>query len=205
MHHIEVSHQGARLVLEFEDDVYQPGNLTGILADIMDIKSGDRVADVGCGTGYLAIVAALLGAAEVVGIDPEPNAIHWTAHNAQLNSVPNVSVLLGGALDPVEHLRFDVILTLPPQMPFPTNFNPWRWGGTDGTDVILRIIDQARTTLHRGGRAGVRSGRARKALTRAHGLSPWSRGCRGRTGVHEGARALLPYLVLPRGAGGLSP
>ena len=145
---IHAVHQGVEITLEFDEDVYQPGSLTETLADLMEINPGDRVADVGCGTGYLGITAALLGAEEVICIDPEPNAIRWTNHNAGLNKVHNVTTYLGKELDPVEHLPLDVIVTLPPQMPFSSNFNPWRYGGRDGSDVIIKIIRQAARVLN---------------------------------------------------------
>jgi release factor glutamine methyltransferase len=147
LHHVRTAHHSVPMDLEFEDDVYQPGSLTEIMADVMEVRPGDRVVDVGCGTGYLGIMASLLGARQVFCTDPEPNAVRWTLHNARLNRVTNVTALQGNALDPVEELRVDLIVTLPPQMPFPTNFNPWRHGGTDGTEVILKIIAQASRML----------------------------------------------------------
>jgi methylase of polypeptide subunit release factors len=147
LHRLQAVHQGVPIRIEYEYDVYQPGSLTGILADIMEVSPGDRVVDVGCGTGYLGIMASLLGASEVICIDPEPNAIRWANHNAGLNGVRNLKAYQGKELDPVEHLQVDLIVTLPPQMPFPTNFNPWRHGGKDGTDVIGKIIAQASRML----------------------------------------------------------
>ncbi len=148
MHRLEAVHQGVPIKIEYEEDVYQPGSLTEILADLMEVTPGDRVVDVGCGTGYLGIMAALLGAGEVICIDPEPNAVKWTEHNARLNGIRNLKVYQGKELDPVAHLQMDMIVTLPPQMPFPTDFNPWRYGGKDGTDVIGKIITQASRMLH---------------------------------------------------------
>ena len=43
--------------------------------------------------------------------------------------------------------KVDLIVSLPPQMPFSTEFNPWRHGGPDGTDVMAKIIRQARNIL----------------------------------------------------------
>lgn len=145
--HISAIHQGVSINIEYDEHVYKPGSLTSTLCDIMEVKQGDRVIDVGCGTGYIAIVASLLGASKVICIDPVPEALRWTQHNARLNNVSKLTVNLGGALDPVTYEKADLILTLPPQMPFPTNFNPWRYGGPDGTDVIMKIIRQARSIL----------------------------------------------------------
>ena len=151
LHQICATHHSVPITLEFDDDVYRPGSLTEIMADVMEVRPGDIAVDVGCGTGYLGIMAALLGAHHVFCTDTEPNAVKWTLHNARLNGVANITVLQGGALDPVEHVRADLIVTLPPQMPYPTDFNPWRHGGTDGTDVILKIIAQARRILEKEG------------------------------------------------------
>ncbi len=46
-----------------------------------------RVLDVGCGSGILAIAAALLGAGELVGVDSDPIAVEATLANARRNRV----------------------------------------------------------------------------------------------------------------------
>ncbi|MFP5309967.1 MAG: 50S ribosomal protein L11 methyltransferase [Actinomycetes bacterium] len=49
--------------------------------------AGARVLDVGCGTGVLAIGAALAGAATVVAVDVDPDAVEVTLENAARNGV----------------------------------------------------------------------------------------------------------------------
>ena len=51
------------------------------------LLAGARVLDVGCGSGILAIAAAKLGAAEVLGVDTDPIAIEATDANAARNRV----------------------------------------------------------------------------------------------------------------------
>lgn len=49
--------------------------------------AGTRVIDFGCGSGILAIAAAKLGAAEVLAIDIDPQALLATHDNAERNGV----------------------------------------------------------------------------------------------------------------------
>jgi ribosomal protein L11 methyltransferase len=51
------------------------------------IREGDRVLDVGSGSGILAIAAARLGAAEVVAVEYDPDANLNARENLELNSV----------------------------------------------------------------------------------------------------------------------
>lgn len=54
---------------------------------------GKRVIDYGCGSGILAIAAALLGAASVIGVDNDPQALIATQDNAQRNGVAILTYL----------------------------------------------------------------------------------------------------------------
>ena len=49
--------------------------------------AGKRVIDYGCGSGILAIAAAKLGAAEVLAVDIDPQALLATHENAERNGV----------------------------------------------------------------------------------------------------------------------
>lgn len=54
--------------------------------DQSDVK-GKVVIDYGCGSGILAIAAALLGAKKVIGVDTDPQALEATQANAERNGV----------------------------------------------------------------------------------------------------------------------
>ena len=51
------------------------------------VKDGDRVADIGSGSGILSAAAALLGAKKVIAVDIDPNAVSATRECAELNGV----------------------------------------------------------------------------------------------------------------------
>ena len=77
-----------------------------------DLRPGDNVLDLGCGSGILAIAAARLGAGRVLALDTDPLAVELARLNVQRNAVDGlVKVELGsfpadGAerIDPVELL-----------------------------------------------------------------------------------------------------
>jgi ribosomal protein L11 methyltransferase len=52
-----------------------------------ELRPGATVLDYGCGSGVLAITAAKLGAARVVGVDVDPQALGASAANAAANGV----------------------------------------------------------------------------------------------------------------------
>jgi ribosomal protein L11 methyltransferase len=60
--------------------------LTAFVADQL-VDTGDRVLDVGCGSGVLSIVAARCGASRVVAIDIAEEAREATIENAARNGV----------------------------------------------------------------------------------------------------------------------
>lgn len=78
------------------------------LSDLLAVRPGARVLDVGTGSGLLAIAAAKLGAAHVAGNDNDPVAVKVAAENAAANGV---SVALTGADVPrVPGGPFDVVV-----------------------------------------------------------------------------------------------
>lgn len=86
--------------LDHDDDVVvwlDPGRSFGsgshpstrlVLAILEErLPGGARVLDVGCGSGVLAVTACLLGAAEVVALDLDADAVSTTRANAARNAV----------------------------------------------------------------------------------------------------------------------
>ncbi|TAE22111.1 MAG: 50S ribosomal protein L11 methyltransferase [Cytophagales bacterium] len=71
---------------------------------------GKGVLDVGSGTGILAILAAQMGAADVLAFDIEEWAVENAQENAELNHCPQIRVFQGTIdnVDPAS--RFDIVL-----------------------------------------------------------------------------------------------
>ncbi|MEX2012096.1 MAG: 50S ribosomal protein L11 methyltransferase, partial [Chloroflexota bacterium] len=91
-------HPTTRLCLALVEDLADRGLLAGA-----------RVLDVGCGSGILAIAAARLGAASVLGVDPDPIAIESTTANARRNRLVRRIRARQGSI-PSGSRPFDVVL-----------------------------------------------------------------------------------------------
>ena len=106
-------HPTTRLCLAATEDVAERGAMAGA-----------RVLDVGCGSGILAIAAAKLGAADVLGVDIDPIAIDATLANAATNGLSGVIRARPGSLPSGEpshdivlaNLIASVLIALAPQL-----------------------------------------------------------------------------------------
>jgi len=85
---------------------------TFLVAQLMldiDFK-GKNVLDMGSGTGIFAIMAAKMGAAEILAIDNDDWAYNNAIENLERNAVKSANVLLGDASTLNEDLQFDIII-----------------------------------------------------------------------------------------------
>ena len=73
------------------------------------IHGGERVLDVGCGSGVLGLCALRLGAAHVVAVDIKPEAVEATRRNARLNGVQHQLDARLGPLGEIEG-TFDIVV-----------------------------------------------------------------------------------------------
>lgn len=138
---------GERYFVSLHDDVYRPGDDTLLLATAVhgEVRRGDRFLEVGCGAGYIGLVAARAGA-DVVCTDANPHAVALARHNARQNGLALEAVgadLLAGLSGP-----FDVVAFNPPYLPTaPDDYVPGPLnlafdGGADGNAVVLRFAAQ---------------------------------------------------------------
>lgn len=68
------------------------------------VKSGDKMLDLGCGSGILSIISILLGADAAVAVDIDPNAVDTAYQNAARNGVTRdkYKVMAGNVISDAE-------------------------------------------------------------------------------------------------------
>jgi len=84
-----------------------------ILAKYMSVNDNDTVLDLGCGTGFIGLVASRLTKNEVVLTDINKRAVEIARKNT--SGVKNIIVLQGDMYGPVKSKKFNVILVNLPQ------------------------------------------------------------------------------------------
>lgn len=85
---------------------------TRLVIGLLDkyIKKGDRVLDVGCGSGILSIAAAKLGAEACRAYDIDPVAVRVTAENIKDNSVLSVECGVSDLLSDVDRtMKYNIV------------------------------------------------------------------------------------------------
>jgi release factor glutamine methyltransferase len=131
-----------------ETDVYQPAEDSRLLleAAIEDVESGDRVLDLGTGSGYVGTRIVEETDARVIGSDINPIA----CRRARERGLP---VVQGNLVDHFRAHTFDVVVFNPPYLP--ANEMAQRndlmeialTGGDDGRAVIEPFIDSVPRVL----------------------------------------------------------
>lgn len=84
---------------------------TQLCATVVEERAapGVSVLDLGTGTGILAMIAAKLGAAPVLGVDNDPDAIQAAQRNVNANGLTDQITLRLGSLDQVDD-AYDIVL-----------------------------------------------------------------------------------------------
>lgn len=110
--------------------------------DTVDL-TGKYVIDYGCGSGILAIAAALLGAEKVIAVDTDPQALEATRENAKRNGVDIEAYLPGECPDEPCDLLLANILAGPLQTLAPRFANLCK----PAADIVLSGILQTQADV----------------------------------------------------------
>lgn len=120
--------------------------------------SGKRIAEIGTGSGIIALAAARAGAASVLAADINPNAALCAAENARANGFGDrVTALCCDLLAAVSpQPQFDVILSSPPKHPGAArDLADAGWHAGPNYSGIAALFDQCRERLKPDGRVYV--------------------------------------------------
>jgi release factor glutamine methyltransferase len=133
------------------ESVYPPREDTYLLIECVEPVAGQRVLEMGCGSGLLSLHCAKMGAS-VVAVDINQKAVDCTRANLERNHLRakvDRSDLFSNVVD-----RFDLILFNPPYLVGDEEGDLERsWaGGKDGVQILERFLREAPDRLDPGGR-----------------------------------------------------
>ncbi|HLV91380.1 MAG: 50S ribosomal protein L11 methyltransferase [Acidimicrobiales bacterium] len=145
--------------LQVGPDTFRPTTISALMAEAMEVKPGDTVIDVGCGSGILSIIAAKLGAGRVFGVDAAAGTVEVATANARAQGVEDrIEFFQGDVVQPIpDDVEADLILGdisgIPDEIAsvsgwFPSGLS----GGPTGAELPLRMIEEVRRVLRKGGR-----------------------------------------------------
>ena len=174
--------------LEVSPATFRPSTVSVLLAASLEVEEDAVVVDVGCGSGVLAIVAAKLGAKRVYGTDAAKDTVEVASANAEAQGVGDVTTFFKGDMfEPLPgDLEADVVIGDVSGIPdefakasgwFPSGLS----GGPSGAELPMRMLQEAKSLLKRGGKLFLPTGslqdeesimkRARSVFNSIHQLS----------------------------------
>jgi release factor glutamine methyltransferase len=137
--------------IEVDDDVYPPSEDSELLVQSLDVRPGERILEIGSGSGIVAIHCAVNGCL-VTAVDVNPKAVTCTKNNAKRNGMM-IDARLSDLYGNVEGC-FDTIVFNLPYLPVSEDGDlakAWS-GGPDGLGPLPELLSGAPSHLNANGR-----------------------------------------------------
>ena len=137
-----------------DPEVYPPSEDSILFIESLEVSEGERVLEIGCGSGVVSIHCARNGC-EVTSGDINPRAVELTRRNAELNGV-DIDVRETDVYSNIDG-RFDTILFNLPYLPVDEDgllAKSWS-GGPDGLGPLPELLEGAPEHLNPNGRVVV--------------------------------------------------
>ncbi len=137
-----------------DPDVYPPSEDSQLLIESLKVRDGERILEIGCGSGVVSIHCARNGCLVTSG-DINPKAVELTRKNAADNGV-DINVVETDVYSDISG-RFDTILFNLPYLPVDEEgllAKSWS-GGPDGLGPLPELLEGAPEHLLEGGRVVV--------------------------------------------------
>lgn len=97
----------------FDDPARDKWQMPDRIVAALELRPGDVVADIGAGTGYLAVrIARHLKGGTVLAVDIEPSMVRHLAERAKANGIANLRAVVGSETSPNLPEPADVVVLL---------------------------------------------------------------------------------------------
>lgn len=132
--------------IDDREDVYSPAEDSILLIESLDIDDGERVLEIGCGSGVVAIHCAKNGA-DVTAVDINPSAVELTRKNAAANGA-YMDIRLSDLYEDIDSYYDTIVFNLPYLPVNDEGMLEKAWsGGDDGIGPLPKLLNEVRGRL----------------------------------------------------------
>lgn len=160
------------LDIDERDDVYPPSEDSIFLIEALDVTKGEKILEVGCGSGVVSIHCAKNGC-DVTSVDINPSAVELTSSNFDKNGLKG-NVFYSDLYENVSGI-FDTIVFNLPYLPVEEEGmleKAWS-GGEDGMGPLPQLLSESKNHLSENGRVVVVTSSLMNQNVLADVLSPY--------------------------------